>query len=302
MSVAGTRWSKVAVTLAASGALVLSTQAAAGASPSRGLPQPLVISTTVTTDGGFSLPAKIHAGLVTFRIGSPEDTFHGIQGFSLNPGVTLDQAMADINQALSGVNEQEALGVQALNRDIVEIGGVVTSSYAPQEVTVPLTKGTYYFLDLNEINNPPLTPHLHTMKVVGDFRMSVPRLPTSVIDATMIDDQPRFKAPATIKHDGTFLGLVTGDELHEIVLRPAVPGTTDAYLDTFYDAVVNGTPRPPSPWLGSQSGMQSISPGRWAIVHINLPPGLYALVCYVPSDESGLPHTYIGMHKMITLT
>ena len=302
MSVVGTRWFKVAGTLAASGTLVLSTQAAAGARPNRGLPTPLVISTTVSTAGGYTLPTKIHAGLVTFRIGASDTDYHGIQGFYLKPGATLDQAMADINQALSGDPVQTPLGMQGLMRDVVEIGGVVTNSYAPQEVTVPLTKGTYYFVDLNEVNNPPLTPHVHTMKVVGDFRMSIPRLPTSTIDATMIDDQPRFTAPATIKHDGTFLGLVSGDEMHEITLRPTVPGVTDDYISTFYDAVVAGTPRPPSPWTGAQSGMQSISPGRWAIVHINLPPGPYALACYVPSDESGLPHAYIGMHKMITLT
>jgi hypothetical protein len=302
MSVVRKRWFRIAGTLVATGTLVLSGQAAADAKPHRPAIHPQVISTTVTTDGGFSLPKTVHAGLITFRIGSPEDSYHGIQGFYLNAGVTLDQAMADINQALSGDPAQTPLGMQALMRDIVEIGGVVTSSYAPQEVTVPLTKGTYYFLDLNEVNNPPLTPHVHTMKVVGDFRMSIPRLPTSVVDATMIGMDPRFKAPASIRHDGTFLGIVTGDEMHEIVLRPVVPGTTDAYLDTFYDAVVAGTPRPPSPWTGIQSGMQSISPGRWAIVHLNLPPGPYALVCYVPSDESGLPHAYIGMHKMITLT
>jgi hypothetical protein len=302
MSVARKRWLRATGTLIASGALVLSSQAVTEARGNGAPLRPQVVSTTVTTDGGFSLPKSVHAGLITFRIGSPEDSFHGIQGFYLNPGVTLDQAMADINQALSGDLASSALGMQALNRDIVEIGGVVTSSYAPQEVTVPLTKGTYYFLDLNEVNNPPLTPHIHTLKVVGDFKWSIPRMPTGVIEATMVGEQMIFHAPAQIAHDGTFLGVVSGDELHEIVLRPAVPGTTDAYLDTFYKAVVDGTPRPPSPWTGSQAGMQSISPGRWAIVHLDLPPGLYALVCYVPSDETGLPHTYTGMHKMITLT
>ncbi|HEY3632583.1 MAG TPA: hypothetical protein VGL21_16890 [Jatrophihabitantaceae bacterium] len=301
MSVVGTRWFKVAGVLAASGTLVLSTQAASDAHPNRGLPTPLVISTTVSTAGGYTLPAQIHAGLVTFRIGASDTDYHGIQGFSLNRGVTLDQAMDDINLTLSG-GPDAGMGAMNLTRDVTEIGAVTTTPYAPQEVTVPLTKGTYYFLDLNEVDNPPLTPHIHTMTVVGDFRLSIPQLPTTVIQGLMINDQPRFKAPATMKHDGTFLGLVTGDELHEIVLRPAVPGTTDAYLDTFYEAVVNGTPRPPSPWLGSAAGMQSISPGRWAIVHLNLPPGLYALVCYVPSMDGGLPHTYVGMHQMITLT
>ena len=47
--------------------------------------RPPVISFTVTTKGGFTMPTSIHAGLVTFRIGSPEDG-HAIQGFFLKNG------------------------------------------------------------------------------------------------------------------------------------------------------------------------------------------------------------------------
>jgi hypothetical protein len=303
MSVVGKRWFRVTGTLVASGTLVLAGQAAADAK-SRCRPDPApVISITATTDAGFSLPKVVHAGLTTFRVGTPEvGSFHGIQGFRLNHGVTLAQAMDEINRTLGSDRAEAAMGVMDLTRDVTEIGVITTTSYAPQEVTIPLTAGTYYFLDLNDVNNPPLTPRLHTLKVVGRYKShDAPRY-SATFEASMINSEPRFQAPATFPHDGTFRGVITGDELHEIVFRPVRPGVDDAYISSFYDAVVNGTPRPPSPWTGGAAGMQSMSPGRSGIVHLNLPPGPYALVCYVPSDESGLPHAYIGMHQIITLT
>lgn len=261
---------------------------------------PPVISVNVTTQGGFALPSKIHAGLVTFKISSPE-AGHAIQGFFLKNGATVDQAMKDVAQVLSGDRPTVVAGLKALNHDITEIGGVVTSTYAAQEVTVPLTAGKYYFFDLNDVNNPPLKPRIHTLHVHGAFERSVPPRYTSVITSTIRNGMPVFVAPKQIKHDETFLAVVSGDELHESTFRPTRPGITDAYISQFYDAIEAGKTPPPSPWTGDQAGLQALSPGRWAIMHINLPPGQYALICYVPSDENGEAHAHMGMHQMMTL-
>jgi hypothetical protein len=301
---------RIAGSLLAVAALVMSGQAGASAADTKAQPArepakkgPPVVSVNVTTQDGFDLPASVPAGLVTFRISTSEaGSFHGIQGFSLNHGVTLQEAMTDIDEALSGDPVRVAAGVKALTQDVTEIGGVVTNSYAAQEVTIPLEAGTYYWVDLNDVTNPPLTPRIHKLRAVGHFHWSVPPRFTSVIEATMVGMEPRFRAPRTMAHDATFLNVVTGDELHETVFRPVVPGTTDAYITNFYQAVIDGQPLPPSPWTGGQSGLQSLSPGRWAIVHINLPPGPYALICYVPSDETGLAHGWTGMHQMMNLT
>lgn len=280
---------------------VLQSASAAGQEPAfRPAPRPPVISVDVTTAGGFSLPSSIHAGLVTFRISSPEDG-HAIQGFSLKNGATLDQAMNDIDLVLGGDHPTVVAALKNLYHDVTEVGGIFASTYAPQEVTIPLTAGTYYFIDLNDIDNPPLTPRIHALHVHGAFQPSTPPMFTSVITGTMMGDMPMFVAPTRLRHDATFLDVVTGDELHESVFRPTVPGTTDAYITQFYDAFEAGTPLPPSPWTGIQAGLQAMSPGRWAIVHIDLPPGPYALICYVPSDENGVPHGHMGMHQTVTL-
>ncbi|TDP98126.1 hypothetical protein [Labedaea rhizosphaerae] len=262
-----------------------------------------VVSVDVTAEGGFQMPKVLHAGYVTFRFTTPENVFHAIQGFSLNPGATLDMAKNDIDMALSGIEGQTVPGMQGLYRDITEIGGAVTSTYGAQEVTIPLTAGTYYFVDIYDIDSPPIVPRYHEVKVVGAFLYSPLPTYTATIDATMSAEDPRFQGvPETFPHDGTFLNIVTGDEMHETVFRPVSDGITDDDITAYYDAVMSGGPRPPKPFTGLQAGLQSISPGRWAIVHLDLKPGRYAVVCYVPSDEDGMPHTFMGMHNVLTLT
>lgn len=261
---------------------------------------PPVISVNVTTQDGFTLPDSVHAGLVTFRISSPEEG-HAIQGFSLKNGATLDQAISDINQVLADDHPTIVAGLKKLYHDITEVGGVVTSTFGAQEVTIPLTAGTYYWLDLNDINNPPLTPRVHTLRVHGSFQVSeVPHF-TSVIQSTMQGDNPVFVAPKSIRHDETFLAVVSGDEIHETVFRPIKAGVDDAYISDFYKKFDAGQATPPSPWTGLQAGLQALSPGRWAIVHIDLPPGQYGLICFVPSDETGIAHGHMGMHQVMTL-
>ena len=44
-----------------------------------------------------------------------------------------------------------------------------------------------------------------------------------------------------------------------------------------------------------------MSPGQFAVFHLDLPPGQYALVCLVPDDRTGVPHSHMGMHQVVTL-
>jgi hypothetical protein len=304
MRVMRTRMFQVAVAVAATGAMVLWSGTSASANSGdnrRGNDKPPVISITATDAGGFTLPSHVQAGLVTFKIGSTESTYHGIQGFRPQHGHTAAEVVHDLELGVGSSDPADhAAGAKALQTDAVLIGGAVTSSVAPISVTVPLETGTYYFFDLNDFFLG-ITPRLHTLKATGRFHWSeIPRF-SAVITATMKGAQPGFNAPTDLSAKGTFLIRVTGDEVHEAVFRQTRPGITDAYVTQFYDAVVAGTPRPQSPWLDAQHGLQAMSPGRWAVVHVEFPPGDYSLICYVPSDEDGMPHAYMGMHQEVHL-
>jgi hypothetical protein len=288
---------RLALAVAAAGGLVLTSATSASAAPGHAP----TINISVTTADGFSMPSVVHAGFVTFSVSSPEVAYHGIQGFRPINGKTAADVVHDLELGVLSDNPADnAAGALALQTDAVLIGLAVTNGSATIDVTVPLEAGTYYFFDLNDFFEG-LTPRLHTLNALGSPNwFGLPGF-SQVIDATMLGDNPTFISPTSFDSTQNFLVVVSGDEIHEAVFRPVRAGITDDYINTFYDAVVNGTPRPPSPWTGGQTGLQAMSPGRWAVVHITI-TGSYALICYVPSDETGLPHGYTGMHKVVTFS
>ena len=310
------RSARIATALVGCGALALTSASAAEASSpattaARHGGQIPVISLDMTEAGGFSLPSNVPSGLVTFKVTSPEDGFHAFQGLRINPGYTLDDILYDLTLGLSDDSAQNALGHQLLLQQAVLVGGVVTSPEGPISFTAQLEPGTYYFLDLNDFFLTGLAPRVHTLQARGALPSggALPAYDAVIVGTMGADHMPIFQnVPATFGHNGTFLFVNASDELHEAVFRPTRPGITDQYITDFYNAVVSGDPnRPPSPWIGRQRGLQALSPGRIAWLHIELNTGPNAMICYVPSDEAGppengLPHAYIGMHTMLDLT
>jgi hypothetical protein len=289
----------VTTAVAVTAAMVLSSATPATAARPSAAHTP-VVSVVVTTADGISMPSTVHAGIVTFQFTQGDADYHAVQGLRLNDGGTLDGVLAGFADALSGDLATQARGVGEINQGAILIGGALTFPTAAISVTVALTPGTYYFLDYADVG--VVTPvRVHTIQAVGTF-LTTP-LPSfnKVIIAEMQNGLPRFIAPTSLSAKQTFFFYNAADEDHEVMFRPTTPGITDDYITTFYDAVLSGGPRPPSPWIDSQHGLQPVSPGRWAVVHIDLPPGPYAVICYVPDEMSGIPHGWEGMHQMVTL-
>jgi hypothetical protein len=295
MHVPRSRLAQGAIALTAAAGLLLTTAMPANAAGETRTP---IIHVTMTTADSFTVPTYVHAGFVTFTTDSPDPDQHILQIFQVQPGHTLDDVLNDFVLGVQSADPADnARGARNLLSDSVLIGGATLDGLHSVTETVPMQPGTYYFVDLSDLFIP-IPFRVHTMQAVGRFTgFGMPPF-SAVIDTTMIGDQPTMVAPTHLDAGSNVLVVVTGDELHEAVFRPTRPGITDAYINTFYDAVVNGTPRPESPWTGAQLGAQAMSPGRYAVLRLDMPPGSYALICYVPSDESGLPHGYTGMHQV----
>ncbi len=311
MSKAGKRYFRIAASLVAVGALAFSSPADAATHQQSGhgrvsIPagsesRAPVIPVTLAGTGDFTFPRSVHAGFVTFKVSTPDNTYHALQGIRVNPGHTLAQVLHDFELGLSDSRADNAQGARQLVVDATLMGGVVPSSYAPMSVTMPMTRGTYYFFDQNDIGGT-VPVRVHRLKVVGKMRWSgIPRF-SSIIGMTIDSNHmPAFVAPTDLKAKGNVLVYGQGDELHEAVFRPIAPGITDAYITQYYKDLDAGLPHAPSPWLGLQHGLQAMSPGQFAILHMDLPPGRYALVCLVPDDQSGIAHSHMGMHQVVTL-
>lgn len=314
MSITGKRSFRLAAAVVTAGALAFATPAAAstvvGAEhgkvvvPASWGDKAPVIDVTMTT-AGFDLPDAVHAGFVTFRVGSPESSYHAFQGLSVKPGFTLEQVIADFQLGGSSTPAQRAEGHRNLLAHATLIGGVVTTPLAPLSVTVPLEAGTYYFFDQNEIGplgSPP--PAVHTLTAHGKAKWEgLPEFSSVIgMSAHMGDEMPMFNAPDHFDAHGATLIYNDSEELHEAVWVTVKEGTTDAYLADYYNRINNGLPRIPAAWTSTQHGLQAMSPGRFAVLQMDLPTGLNALLCLIPDDETGFSHARMGMFKVVTLT
>lgn len=315
MSIVGKRSFRLAAALIAMGAVAFASPATAstviGAEhgnvviPASWGKKAPVIDVNITS-AGFDLPDSVHAGFVTFRVTSPDADGHAFAGLSVNPGYTLDQVMADFQLGLSSVAATRAEGHRNLLVHATLIGGVLTTPETAFSLTVPLEAGTYYFFDQNQVGAPGSPPPpLHALSVHGNAKWDGMPAFSTVIGASASEGHhgmPVFHAPDSMPASGSALVYNDSDQLHEALWRTVKEGTTNADLDLYYYQLNNNLPRTNNPFTGPTRGVQALSPGRFVVVEMDLPPGLNALVCFVPDSTTGASHSRMGMRQVINLT
>jgi hypothetical protein len=86
-----------------------------------------------------------------------------------------------------------------------------------------------------------------------------------------------------------------GPQPHELVLHKLAPNTTaDDVIAFFHD------PRGAPPFANA-GGMQGLPPGEAGWAHLDLAPGTYVAICYIPDPTSGKRHMDLGMVKTLTV-
>jgi hypothetical protein len=251
--------------------------------------------------------AKVEAGNVCFAVSTVNPGTPGgmggssVQMFQLNKGATMAQALKDFVNDFASTFPTEAKGTQGLLRDVTFYGLADVTAGHPETVTENLRPGTYYVWDAVQTfmsrTWPPVIDTLTVTKGGQGGRLHAPIL----VKAT---DADRFIAPTTWPHEGTYLLDNVSDEFHIMDIVPVAPGTTDKQLQAFFNANSNVLPVNIRTRLfvpGPSGGNDAIAAGNSIRVTYNLPPGRYVLICWVPDDDEGMPHAYMGMHEVITL-
>lgn len=105
-----------------------------------------------------------------------------------------------------------------------------------------------------------------------------------------------FSVPASIPSGPTRIELVNqGRDLHHAQLIRLTQGKTLADLAAFpHDA-------PPPPWVEMVGGAGAVGPGDSSAVIQDLPPGNYAVLCFIPAADR-MPHVAKGMVAGFTVT
>jgi hypothetical protein len=133
---------------------------------------------------------------------------------------------------------------------------------------------------------------VHPLIVTGSH--SPASLPPAGVTMTLVDYGFQLSQPLAAGHQ--VIRVRNGAaQRHEVVLVRIAPGKTLSDLPAWVERR-NGPP--PALPLG---GLSPIEPGAEENVTIDLTPGEYGLICFVPDARAGDPHYVHGMMHQFTV-
>ncbi len=238
-----------------------------------------VTSKAVHLSSGHS----VQAGRVRFRVLTPKGD-HSLQLVKLKPGYSPQEFGRDVNLAFQG----KIPAIRRIDHRVHWAGGAETRPHKPGMFAKTLYPGTYYLFDQNSNARTKLRVHGQP-----EARAWIPN--SSTIVGTGAD---RFRSPKNLPHRGWTLFKDTADEPHFLVMQQVKRGTTRKDVHDFIASGAQGEP----PWVRpAETSSGVISQHSQMEFHYSLPRGRYVLICFWPSVETGMPHAFMGMYRLVNL-
>lgn len=243
------------------------------------------VLTVTAADYSFEAPAETPAGLTTIRLINRGPSPHHIQLVKLAEGKRLE----DLLGALKG---------EAFPEWATMAGGPAPPEIGQTSTLIQMLEpGTYALICF--IPAADGMPHVmkgmsRELRVVGQPSGDAGE-PKADIVAKLVDYDFELSAPITA---GRHIIKVenAGPQPHEIVLIRLEPGKTP---EDFARWGLKQEGPPPGTVHGGVSG---IMPGAHVFVEVDLPPGEYGLLCFLPDAKDGKPHFLHGMARSTTVS
>ncbi len=238
--------------------------------------EPVVVT---LRDYAFDAPSTLPAGATTFRAVNAGKELHHATLLRLTDG----KAIADLLGAMRDGGPVPAWAES--------LGGPLFDS----EVTINLTPGRYVWWCF--IPSPDGVPHF--AKGMGREFTVVPSanprpMPMADLTVTMRDYGWDFSTP--LKAGKQTLKLVTAPgQAHEIIVARLAPGKSADDVTAFAHK-----PEGPPPFEAMYGSVHQDA-GEVSLFHLDLAPGRYALLCFIPDAKDGRPHFLHGMQTEITI-
>lgn len=255
-------------------------------------PQVVRVSTTefmfkVDTGG------RVRAGLVELKLVNHGTVDHEALLARLHPGVTL----ARFEKAL------KASGPAAY-RLVDFAGGAGAAAAGGSQDTVQALQGGHYAV-LCLVAGPDGIPHVMKGMIAGltvtgylpPARLAALR-PEGHVTGTITAHDMTYTLPAVIHGHGLYRFTDTdARDTHEFGIIRLGPGVTAADVSAWVR-----TPAGPPPFT-SAGGYGAVPPGHGGWLRLDLAPGRYAAICFVPDDAPPhAPHAAMGMVVPFTVT
>jgi uncharacterized cupredoxin-like copper-binding protein len=242
--------------------------------------------TVITTDYSFDAPDELPAGLTTFHLVNRGPSIHHVQLVKLNGGKTVDDFMA----ALKAGGPPPKWATMEGGPNPPEIGDTSTT-------TVALEPGNYAMLCF--VPGPDGIPHVAKGMVrpltVTSGAGATRAEPEADVVMKLVDYDFELSKPIPAGRH-TIRVENAGPQEHELVIVKLDSGKQPMDFAKWGEKMVG---KPPGTLHGGSSG---IKPGDKAFVEVDLTPGEYGLICFVPDSKDGKGHYRHGMAKKVTVS
>jgi hypothetical protein len=249
-------------------------------------PLPTVI-TVEANDFALTLPAQVPAGVVTFRLVNHGKESHHAQVIRLEGGKTAGDFLRVFTDTAAAPAWVRYLG-----------GPVGTAPGQDREETSRLTPG-HYAVVCRIVSADGV---MHVMKgMIREFEVVERRgavsdsLPTASDTVTLNDYGFASSRPLTAGHH-TIRVDTAGPQPHEVVMLKLALGKTPADFAQWGLAGRHG-PAPAAP----VGGVEFLDQGAGGVFVVDLAPGEYGYICFVPDAKDGKRHFRHGMVTQFTV-
>ena len=264
---------------------LLAAAALLGGAPAHRTPVAAPVVVVHAKDYRYVAPKSIKAGANTFHLVNDGKEVHHLTIMKLAAGKT----MGDFAAAMKKPGPPPSW--------VTSVGGPNAAvPGASSDATLTLEAGNYVLLCF--VPSPGETaPHvmkgmLHPLKVVA--AKSTATVPAPDITVTLADYGFTFDKPLTVGHHEVKV-VNAGTQTHEVVLMELLPGKTMKDMGNWIERdMMKGAP--PGRPIG---GMSNLDNGRTGSFPVDLHPGHYGMICFVPDAKDGKPHSMHGMTKEI---
>jgi hypothetical protein len=294
-----TRFIGLGGTVAAVAALLLAAGPGAQAAPQRAASSMTTLKVALTDHGMYvDGPRTFPAGLVHLTLDNAKSKGDGTLAIVALAGGhswhDFRSGLAVAFQNLFAPHGNKKKGLKALNGVLSYASGYGGLDTGPGEVhegTLLLsTPDTQYFL-YDDSGNLPNRPKLLTTTAAAGSQ-TLPTTSATVVAQT----NRRFGGANVLPHNGTITFENKSTESpHFLELQQVKDGTTRKQVIAGLQS--NG----PGPFLRHSQGTDVVSYGHAMNMHVHLPAGTYAEMCFFPDPQTGMPHAFMGMVRIVHL-
>lgn len=205
----------------------------------------------------------------------------------------FESAYETLTAAFTGSDVGKALA--GFVKDYAVAAGAVVASGRTQRVYVDFEPGTYVITGAEAGADAPV-PHYLTVTVTSGPAAQAPAADLELHLADFAFDFPdTLPAGAQLWHVQN-----TGAQTHLAALFKLQPGKTQDDLLAWFESMGPSGPAGPPP--ADDGGMvDAISPDQSFYIAMDLEPGTYVAVCFMPDTETGQPHLMKGMVQSFTV-